>query len=168
MNLNNYLPRYNKTWSKINSLEPIHHESGGIYLVIKQNNPLIHNGEITHKYLSQFETQATEGLYFFELFKYLKKYQDAIAPKEIANAVNIKHYDADFGLIKHNIKDHLVKKYNKKLSKKLNLTMRFEHLSKYKKFVDHCFDCLVGNQMEINLVIQKRIGYKYYQNIIYK
>ena len=169
MNLNNYLPKYEKNWSKVNSLEPIDFEEGGTYLVIKQRNLLVHRGEITYKYLSQFNVDDVNGLYFFELFKYLKKYTEAVAPKDPFIAAALNHYEADYGLIKHKIKDHLVKKYHQKISKRIGLSLRFEYLNKYKKFLDYCFDTLaVGNNIEINLVIQKRIGYKYYQNIIYK
>lgn len=147
------LPKYKKSWGKEYSLSPIQHEEGGIYLSHKYSNPLMHRGEVKQIYLSQFDN---DNLYFFEVFKYLKKYQ----MWTLITRRTTSHKE-----VKAAITSHLLKKYIKTIRDERN---KLGCLNDYSHFLSYCFEEFTKyRSAEISLVIQKKIGYKYYENIIY-
>jgi hypothetical protein len=155
------LPKYKKTITKEFALKSISQRDGGVYLVVLNSDPVRHHGEKTVKTLAQWPNNLypAQGVYFFELFKYMVKYNNLMN----YGLHNRRLEQLDKKEIKREIKKHLLKKQSRKLTnKKLNL------LVDYSKFVDYCFDNLLSQRdTQISLVIQKKIGYRWYQNIVY-
>ena len=158
------LPKYKKTWVKEISNKGFSNDSYAVYLVAEDSDPLNHHGEYITRRLTQWPNflYPAEGMYFFELFKYIIKYQKYI--EEVSTYRRAKNLpiitDRD---IKIAIKNHLLKKHSRKL-----IDNKLDLLKDYSKIVDHCFNNFFKcRSTKISLVIQKKIGYKYYENIIY-
>jgi len=123
--------------------------------------------------LSQFnETRsASEGIYFFEIFKNLIKLNDYIGQVKIlgirTNKGRVSVHISDEQMISE-IKKHLINHYIKKLKTDLTGVNKLQLLNSYQKFLTYCIKIIKSNRnTEITLVIQKKLGYKYYQNITY-
>lgn len=161
MNLNKYLPKYKKTWEKEHAITPLfRNEDNGIYLIIENYDALNHGGIVKREIISQTRLSTEfDKTYIFEVFKYMKKFQ-AMPTKKVmsTNTLYLNPYQ-----IKKEVVKHLITKRSKQNIFYKNLV----HIKAYNDFVEYCFNLLRVNT-SISLVIQKKIGYKYYQNTIYK
>lgn len=150
------LPKYKKIWDKEKSTFGFMDDPYSVYLIFEWLE--VENfDKVVMKRIPQRELgYCSDKLYFFELFKYLKKY------KKYTGQVNVNKTDRKN--IKKFIKMHLLQKHSKQLNKnKLN------NLKDYSNLIDYCFNALNQNgYVKISLVIEKKLGYKYYENIIYK
>jgi hypothetical protein len=150
------LPKYKKNWDKEKSTFGFMDDPYSVYLIF-ESLEVANFDRVIMKRIPQKEVgYCSDNLYFFELFKYLKKYKSYLGSSSIkkSNKNDIKKF----------IKMHLLQKHSKQLNKnKLN------HLNDYSNLIDYCFDALNQNgYVKISLVIEKKLGYKYYENIIYK
>lgn len=151
------LPKYKKQWIKERHNFGYSENLKEVYLVFEQYNPILHHGEWKTTRLLQWpkDFYPCEDTYFFEIFKYLIKYQKWI--EEDGG-----RFEASRIEMKTKIKQHLIRKHLKQLTVKTKLSI----LSDHSKFINYCFDKL-DIRSKITLVIQKKIGYKYYENITY-
>jgi hypothetical protein len=152
------LPKYIKKWEteRVNSGYSEHPKQ--VYLIFEEYNPTLHHGEWKTTRLLQWDSglYPCNQMYFFEIFKYLRKFQlwrETDGLRKSLEEVNI---------VKKKIKQHLMIKHYKQL----NVKVKLSYLPNYVKFINYCFDTL-DNRAKITLVIQKKIGYKYYENTIY-
>jgi hypothetical protein len=149
------LPTYVKEWTKEKSTSGYSESAKQIYLVIEKDTSLKYKKETLVYRIAQPESNGKliNGIWFFELFKYLKKYEHTKTYLSLADRV----------AIKKSIKNHLLVKHSQQLEKdKLNL------LFDYSQLINYCFDQILKEQeAKITLVIQKKLGYKYYENIVY-
>ena len=163
-NLLNKLPKYKKTWVKERTNTGYSDSLKEVYLVVEKHDSTRHNGEIKIHRLSQYSSAnyPCEDMYFFELFKYLRKWQ-MFHNNEETRIYKYANFIKDPDL-KKEIKKHLLIKHSKQLSKNKLLL-----LPEYSELIDYCFNELLKyNEVKITLVIQKKLGYKYYENITYK
>lgn len=169
MKLNKHLPKYKKQWLKEKALTPLYKEEGGVYILIKSSTIGIYN-DLVHTYVfNQYNPITNEELYFFELFKYLVKYKHfyneprimAIRTKNGRIPLSVSNQE----ILKH-IKIDLITKQSKIIGA-LKPNIKMAMLAKYSKFLDSIFKLVEVPTTEISLVIQKKIGYNYYENIKY-
>ena len=157
------LPKYNKRWEKERTNVGYSDSAKEVYLIIEKKNFSVHNEEVITKRLSQYlpSEYPCNDLYFFELFKYLRKWQNyQILQFNVRPRSKKSLNDSD---LKKAIKEHLLSKHSKQLHKNKLLL-----LPQYSGFIDYCFaELLKDSRVKISLVIQKKLGYKYYENIIY-
>lgn len=148
------LPKYKKVWSKERVNFGHSEKPKQIFLVFDEYNPILHHGEWISRRLLQWEPELypCEDIYFFEIFKYLRKFQDYMA------VYGSQHHKQD---LKDQIKKHLIKKHSRQLTMD-----KLSTLNSYSRLVNHVFDN-IDIRNKISLVIQKKIGYKYYENITY-
>jgi hypothetical protein len=163
MTLIKNLPKYTKTWTKEPSIKGYSETEQEVYIIAEQYDPIRHHGVETVVRLKQWpnELYPAKGMYFFELFKYLRKYQlNSIEEERMGPRFALKLNDAD---LKKCIKQHLLLKHSKKLTRS-KLTL----LPEYSQLIDYCFNTFLSKRgTKISLVIQKKKGYKYYENIVY-
>lgn len=175
MNLLKKLPKYKKQWEKTRAIEPlIPNEDNGIYLIITNYDPITHNGIVEKKIIRQMNTeqQTHNHHYFFEIFKYLKKYQSYNSGVELVFAgPSASGRNGRWIAINRVTEKEMLKTiYKHLLNKKAKQNSFYKNLSNikgYNDFLTKVFTCLKGNT-QISLVIQKKIGYKYYEIIEYK
>lgn len=149
------LPKYKKTWVKEKSTYGFMDDPCSVYLIFESFAPTNYSKVISKRIAQKQCAYPCEDLYFFELFKYLKKFQVYVGPFSIKNN---KKND-----LKKYIKMYLLQKHSKQLTKD-----KFVFLNDYSELIDDCFNILYQDgYTNISLVIQKKLGYKYYENIVY-
>lgn len=149
------LPKYKKTWVKEKSTFGFMDDTDSICLVLESFAPTSYTKVLTIRIYQKTSFYPCSDLYFFELFKYLKKY------KSYVGSFSVKKPNKND--IKKSIKMHLLQKHSKQLTKD-----KFTFLNDYSELIEDCFDILhQDSYVNISLVIQKKLGYKYYENIIY-
>lgn len=178
-------PKYKKQWDKKFATEPLFRdEDNGLYLIIENYDPVSHAGIINKKVIRQFEEKelTKNHHYFFEVFKALIKYQtikyQAHLPKaswrmntagssssgqitlSYANQLSMMGVPVNFKKI---LIKHLINKRTKQNSFYKNLN----NIKSYNDFLEEIFND-IKMTTKITLVIQKKIGYKYYRQIEYK
>jgi hypothetical protein len=151
------LPKYKKQWGIERVNNGYSENEMEVYLVFEEYNPILHHGEWKVTRLQQWRSDQypCDYMYFFEIFKYLRKYQLWLNQRGAARELGK-------GQMKPLIKQHLIKKHAEQLKGQNKLNF----LGNYSKLVDHCFENL-DIRAKITLVIQKKIGYKYYENVTY-
>jgi hypothetical protein len=149
------LPKYKKTWAKEKSTFGFMDEAHSVYLIF-ESLEIDNYDKVVIKRIPQKQLNyPSDNLYFFELFKYLKKY------KAYAGSFSVKKPNKND--IKKFIKMHLLQKHSKELIKD-----KLIYLNDYSNLINYCFDALDQNAyVKISLVIEKKLGYKYYENIVY-
>lgn len=158
------LPKYKKTWVKERTNQGYSENLKEVYLVAEHYDPIRHHGEVKTYRLTQWPERLypCKDIYFFELFKYLRKYQlqELAEEQPVLRFTTVRMNKQD---LKKCIKQHLLSKHGKQLSeRKLSL------LPEYSQLIEYCFNELLKYRgSKISLVIQKKIGYKYYENITY-
>ena len=162
--LNKELPKYKKVFEKEYSLESLGTTENGSYIVFDRNisdvNPIYQSRRGLEVIGQRNFIIKQTPVFFFELFKYLRKYEDKCASTQVTS---------NHELLKL-IKSHLVQKFCKRMSENrtpYNAISNIRILNKYGELVDECFKIFKPGT-KVTLVIQKRIGYKYYQQTIYK
>ena len=169
------LPKYKKEWEKKFTIDPlITNEENGIYLIIKDYDPITHNGIVETKVIRQMNTSDSthNHHYMFEIFKYIKKFQSYTNhsmsfvynpnSNSVPNGQWVKVSLPEKDILRA-ISKHLMGKKIKQNPFYKNL----ENIKSYNDFIMKIFKNLKRNT-EITLVIQKKVGYKYYQVIEYK
>lgn len=157
------LPKYKKVWSKERVNFGYSEKPKQIFLILEDYNPTFHHGVTSSIRFLQWEPELypCNDIYFFEIFKYLKKYQKYLSTYRSSK---------DKAEIKIRIRKHLIRKHSKQLYKdkqKQANENKLTLLNDYSKLINKIFENL-SDTVEISLVIQKKIGYKYYENITYK
>lgn len=149
------LPKYKKTWVKEKSTSGFMDHPSSIYLIFESLEINNYDTVLTKRIPQKELGYPSDNLYFFELFKYLKKY------KSYVGSFSVKKPNKND--VKKSIKMHLLQKHSKQLQKD-----KFFHLNDYSGLIDYCFNALDQNgYVNISLVIEKKLGYKYYENIVY-
>lgn len=160
LKLNKVLPKFSKRWEKERELSGIRSIDNGIYLILENDKMASGHESINLRAYMQLKGEVGSN-YFFELFKYLKRYQ-AYSIMEIVVRHKLLNTKKE---VRNAIKVHLVKNFHKI---KINETKenKIPTLTYYLKLVDECLDQIDGHT-KISLVFQKKIGYKYYENVRY-
>ena len=153
------LPKYKKTWVKERSTFGFSNSDYAIYLILETDE---NKKKTITKRLNQYtEVYPCEGIYFFEIFKYLKKIQASFSIPSIQKNDTLNDRKEIIKLVKK----HLLKRHSNQL--KLN-NDKLIFLNEYSELLNECFNVLLQNNFaNISLVIQKKLGYKYYENIVY-
>lgn len=183
MNELKLLPKYKKQWDKKFTTEPLFKdEDNGIYLLIENYDPITHAGTISKKIIRQF---AENNCYLFEVFKILKKYHmvkfspytaaSPMPPWRVeatpAGGQIVASYSPAPRIINGNplinFKQISIKHLIKKRANQNSFYKNLSNIKSYNDFLNEVFNDIKMNT-KITLVIQKKIGYKYYQQIEYK
>lgn len=162
------LPKYKKKWRKEFSIDS-GIEGDALYLKSIQNSNMnsictINNTLKIYQGILPIDKNKT---FFFELFKYLTKYyifkQESFMTGIRAKRVGLSEKDCE-----ELIKTHLITKFSLTILKSLKTSPgeKFVLLKLYTDLINNTLG-LVNDGHKFELVIQKKIGYKYYKNIIY-
>ena len=157
------LPKYKKKWKKEFSIDPTDENEIAIYLRSVQNSKMnsIYITNNTLKIYQGYFSLEKNKIFFFELFKYLAKYYSFKFESTNMRGIYQNGYEQD-------IKTHLIIKFSNNILKNLEVSVneKFILLKLYSDLITSSLN-LVKDGHKFELVIQKKIGYKYYQNIIY-
>jgi hypothetical protein len=170
MKLNKKLPKYIKRFYKEKAIQPLsNYGLESAFLLISLPNPFAQHNNIyaSMKHEIVIEQLPLDRLYYFETFKYLMKYKDYL---------RINSMTSDEPLVKI-IKSHLMLKFNRVLidehetifgsaPDKEVFRIKMIQLKEFNDFLNYCFS-ITNKDTKISLVIQKKIGYKYYENVNY-
>lgn len=162
--LNKILPKYKKSFRKENSLESLGVLESSSYLIFNSYgptaSPIYQSRDRKEIFEQKVSLNGVTPVFFFELFKYLRKYESRSTREYPGNDLHLKKL----------IKTHLIQKFQKRMAEdKLpySAISNIRVINKYGELIDECFK-IFQSDTKVSLVIQKRIGYKYYERTIYQ